>query len=199
MFSKIQCLSLIVVAAVPALMGADGNGCAPAPGLGTAGTTGGGACAEQRADVQGGLGCTTFRAFRWDGYSCASLRGCVGSCRGPDCDELYADKESCLAAHSGCPGYVCEDNGRPAFNAYVEQHRSCTSDADCTSVSASCINAGCPAYVNTSVAESPALHYLMSQVQFCTIGDTSPNAGCLTWCQDPRPPACIDGVCAAKP
>lgn len=198
MFRKFQRFSFVVVAAVPALMGADGNGCAPPPGPGTGGTTGGGACAEQKAQVQGGVSCETFSAYRWDGYSCATVRGCVGSCRGPDCDELYDDKQSCLAAHGGCPGYVCDDPLGEAFNRYVVQHRSCASDADCISVGASCVNAGCPVYVNTS-APSPELDYLINRIQFCTIGDTSPNAGCATLCPDPRPPACVGGICAAKP
>jgi hypothetical protein len=56
---------------------------------------------------------------------------------------------------------------------------------------------GCPVYVN--VFEKQDLDYLLLQNEFCTTGNTEPTSGCLTSCQDPRPPACINGVCGAKP
>jgi hypothetical protein len=199
MFSKLHRVGFLIVAAVPALMGADGNGCngcAPDP-PGTGGTSGGGACAAQDADLTTTIGeCINIIRYRWDGYGCIEDIGCEANCRGRDCDQIYESRADCQAAYSTCSGYVCDGSQLTKIVDYLAQHQSCSTDADCTTASDPCVALNCPLPVNTS-ASRETLDFLLVQNRYCTTG--SSERSCLTLCPDPKPVACVNGVCAARP
>jgi hypothetical protein len=191
-FSRWAVLGLVPFA--PALLGADGKGCsAPPHGSGGTGGSPPALCAEQNVEFQNCSAAPTFDGYRWDGFSCAIIKGC-GSCRGADCGALYPDQASCLAAHTGCAGYDCSGDPRAEYRAVLDEHTSCTSDAECEIVPLDC----CSAYANTSINETDFTH-LVRQAKYCFFQDTSPFSGCLALCPNLAPAACVNGRCAARP
>ncbi|MEM9067933.1 MAG: hypothetical protein AAGE52_05480 [Myxococcota bacterium] len=95
-----------------------GCGCEPLPS----------ACEAQDARAVGG--CEPAPFYVWDGESCRPEVGC--SCEGADCDSVYADEASCLAANDGC--LSCDPApGDPGVSYVGESPMECALiDFDCS-------------------------------------------------------------------
>jgi hypothetical protein len=150
-----------------------------------------GRCTPQDATPVGA--CKRFLGYKRDGQACTPLGGC--SCRGADCDNLYPDAESCAAAIRACFDSCKEQDAN--VHEYLAANRSCTTDADCTTVTLSCLSGGfCGSHYANDSIDRAQLQRLEGQLNQCVNGD--PNRGCVTCLALPPPPACVSGVCQSS-
>lgn len=129
-----------------------------------------------------------MRAF---GMACFLVAGC--STTGlPGAGDGGPDNDGSVAAD--LRGASCGDVSL-AVSQWLDAHRTCQVDADCTSLSTACgLDGSCGIYVNTG-APGPYFSSLLDawQAGTCGAGKCTP---CALWPNGM--PGCVMGVCAAK-
>jgi hypothetical protein len=167
---------------------------------GTGGSSDGrdGACAQctdpcAPFQAEAGDACEKVLGYKWNGSACVAVGGCV--CRGDDCGRLYPDVNTCAAVHKGCVAVdPCADTAN-AIARLLAGNTKCTTDADCTFVSISCLaGTSCSGvhYVNVSF-DQKQLAPLRAELNLCRNGDA--NAECPVCLILDPPPACNTGIC----
>ena len=148
------------------------------------------------AQPAAGVGaCDLHLGYRWNGSSCEPLGGC--SCEGAACSGLFGSMEECQARHSNCSsGGECRAEDE-AILAYLAEHKSCTTAADCRMVTIGCSeliqDCSGTVYTNKDVVDGQVAG-LQSALNACVTGD--PETGCGVCAIGVPAPDCIGGLCA---